>query len=103
MPLYHYICRDCSEFTQWRPMREAAQPAICPHCGRSAPRAVSAPHLATMDTSKRRARVIEERSTDEPGVARREHVPHLVERDQRTQTPRRFQRAHGRYPWTVGH
>ena len=23
MPLYHYVCRDCSEFTQWRAMRDA--------------------------------------------------------------------------------
>jgi putative FmdB family regulatory protein len=103
MPLYHYICCNCSEFTEWRPMREAGQPATCPHCGRDAPRAVSAPHLAIMDTGKRRARAIEERSADEPGVVRREHVPDLVERDRRAQGPRRFERVHGRYPWTVGH
>jgi hypothetical protein len=56
-----------------------------------------------MDTKKRQARAIEERSSDQPGVVRREHVPHLVERDRGAQTPRRFQHAHGRYPWTVGH
>ena len=103
MPLYHYICGDCSEFTEWRPMSEAGQPVSCPHCGRSAPRAVSAPHLAVMDTSRRKARAIEERSADEPRVVRREQVPHLVRRDETMQSPRRFQRAHGRYPWTVGH
>jgi putative FmdB family regulatory protein len=103
MPLYHYICRDCSEFAQWRPMRDAAQPATCPGCGELAPRAVSAPHLATMDTSKRKARAIEERSADQPGVVRRDNVSHLVERDRRAQGARRFQHAHGRYPWTVGH
>jgi putative FmdB family regulatory protein len=103
MPLYSYICLNCSEFTQWRPMREARQPATCPHCGRSAPRAISAPHLAIMDTSKRKARAIEERSIDEPGVVQREQVSHFVERDRRAQGPRRFERAHGRYPWTVGH
>jgi putative FmdB family regulatory protein len=103
MPLYHYSCRDCSEFTQWRSMREAAQPATCPSCGELAPRAVSAPHLATMDTSKRKARAIEERSADQPGVVRRDGVSHLVERDRQAQGPRPFQHAHGRYPWTVGH
>jgi putative FmdB family regulatory protein len=103
MPLYHYICRDCSEFTQWRPMREAGQPAICPNCGSVSPRAVSAPHLAIMDTSKRKAHAIEERSADKPGVVQREHVSHLIERDRSAQGPRRPQRAHGRYPWTVGH
>jgi putative FmdB family regulatory protein len=103
MPLYHYVCGNCSEFTQWRPMRAAGQPATCPSCGKTAPRAVSAPHLAVMDTSKRRARAIEERSADEPGVVRRENVPHLAERDRRAQQPRRFKRAHGRYPWTAGH
>jgi putative FmdB family regulatory protein len=103
MPRYHYVCPNCSEFTQWRPMRDAGQPANCPSCGVSAPRAVSAPHLATMDTGHRKARAIEERSADQPGVVPREHVPHLVERDRGAQAPRRFQRAHGRYPWTVGH
>jgi putative FmdB family regulatory protein len=103
MPLYHYICRNCSEFTQWRPMREAGQPAPCPGCGSSAPRAVSAPYLAIMDTGHRKARTMEERNADRPGVVRREEVPHLVERDRRAQGPRRFQHAHGRYPWTVGH
>jgi CrcB protein len=103
MPLYHYVCRDCHDFTQWRPMREAREPAICPTCGNAAPRGVSAPYLATMDTSKRKARAIEERSADAPGVVPRENVPHLVERDRRAQGPRRFDRAHGRYPWTVGH
>jgi hypothetical protein len=34
---------------------------------------------------------------------RREQVPHLVGRDRRAQGPRRFERAHGRYPWAVGH
>ena len=103
MPLYHYLCRKCSEFTAWRPMREAGQPALCPTCGSPAPRAVSAPHLAVMDTSRRRARAIEERSADQPGVVRREEAPHLAERDRGAQQPRRFERAHGRYPWTVGH
>jgi putative FmdB family regulatory protein len=103
MPLYNYVCRNCCEFTQWRPMREARQPASCPNCGSVAPRAVSAPHLAIMDASKRKAHAVEERSVNEPGVVRREHVPHLMERDRGTQGPRRLQRAHGRYPWTVGH
>jgi putative FmdB family regulatory protein len=103
MPLYHYICRNCSEFTQWRPMREAGQPAACPNCSNLAPRAVSAPHIATSDTAKRKARAIEERSADQPNVVRREQVPHLVGRDRRAQGPRRFERAHGRYPWAVGH
>lgn len=103
MPRYHYLCPNCSEFAEWRPMREAGQPARCPTCGSIAPRAVSAPHLAVMDTSRRKARALEERSADQPGVVRRDEVPHLVERDRRAQQPPRFERAHGRYPWTVGH
>jgi putative FmdB family regulatory protein len=103
MPLYNYVCRNCREFTQWRPMSEARQPASCPNCGRAAPRAVSAPRLAIMDSGKRNAHAIEERSAHEPGVVRREHVPHLRERDRGTQGPGRLQHAHGRYPWTVGH
>jgi putative FmdB family regulatory protein len=103
MPRYDYTCPNCSQFEQWRPMREAAEPAICPTCGDLAPRAVAAPYLATMETSRRRARAREERSADEPAVVRREDAPHLVERDRGEQGPRRLQHAHGPYPWTVGH
>lgn len=104
MPQYHYVCGKCSEFAAWRPMSEAREPAVCPTCGDLAPRTVSAPSIATMDPSRRKARGIEERSADQPGVVRRESVPHLVDRDRREQrAPRRFQHAHGPYPWTVGH
>jgi hypothetical protein len=56
-----------------------------------------------MDTSRRKARALEERSADQPGVVRRDQVSHLVERDRRAKQPSRFERAHGRYPWTAGH
>ena len=84
-------------------MRHASDPVACPNCGNLARRAVSAPHLATMDKTKRKARAIEERSAHEPGVVQRGEVPHMVERDRGAQEPRRPERAHGRYPWTVGH
>lgn len=55
-------------------------------------------------TSRRKALGMEERSAQQPGVVGRASVPHLVDRDRREQqTPRRFQHAHGPYPWTVGH
>lgn len=103
MPRYDYTCGDCGLFTQWRSMSEAAQPIACPECGNPAPRAVSAPYLATMHSGKRKARALEERSADEPNVVRREQVSHMVDRDRRSKGPRRFEHAHGRYPWTVGH
>lgn len=103
MPLYDYICATCSGFRAWRPMSEAAAPGACPTCGKPAPRAVAAPQIATMDTRRRKARAVAERSGDQPGVVRREDVPHLVERDRHAQGPRRPHRAHGPYPWVAGH
>jgi putative FmdB family regulatory protein len=46
MPLYAYSCPDCGPFSELRSMAEAADPALCPACGASAPREVSAPMLA---------------------------------------------------------
>ena len=106
MPLYDYVCESCSEFREWRPMREAGEPAACPTCGNPAPRAVSAPHIATMDTRKRKALGVEERSADQPGVVRRKDVPHMVERDRGGHSPHHHHNhdhAHNPYPWAVGH
>lgn len=71
MPLYNYACGRHGDFSDWRAMSEAAEPASCPSCGRAAPRTISAPTLALMDGSTRKAHSINERSADEPRVARK--------------------------------
>ena len=46
MPYYDYRCPDCGPFDQRRPLSESSLPAACPHCGKEAPRMLSAPHVA---------------------------------------------------------
>jgi putative FmdB family regulatory protein len=42
MPLYEYYCKHCHGiFEGIRQMRDAADPAPCPECGREAPRTMS--------------------------------------------------------------
>jgi putative FmdB family regulatory protein len=46
MPKYGYACPDCgARFDLDRPMSASADPAPCPVCGISSPRAISAPKL----------------------------------------------------------
>ena len=46
MPTYDYRCDKCGDFSQLRPMASRDEPAVCPGCGGSAPRAlVAAPAL----------------------------------------------------------
>jgi putative FmdB family regulatory protein len=49
MPLYEYYCEPCNGiFEAIRQMRDAADPASCPECGREAPRTMSTFSAFTM-------------------------------------------------------
>lgn len=42
MPQYEYTCQPCAaRFTHLRPVSAAAEGSACPHCGATAPRALS--------------------------------------------------------------
>jgi len=71
MPLYNYMCDAHGEFMDWRPMCDSAVPTPCPTCGDPAPRAVSLPALALMNSATRKAHNINERSADQPRVEKR--------------------------------
>jgi putative FmdB family regulatory protein len=45
MPFYDYACEACGPFTESRPIAAFADPCICPGCGASAPRTLTAPAL----------------------------------------------------------
>lgn len=67
MPVYDYLCAACGPFTDMRPMAECDLPQQCPDCGDTAPRALlTAPHLASMDATRRTAFATNERSAHAP-------------------------------------
>lgn len=67
MPIYDYVCDECGPFTALRSMADYLEPCDCPDCGASAPRSVlTAPRLALMNSSSRRAMEANERSSHEP-------------------------------------
>jgi putative FmdB family regulatory protein len=71
MPIYDYRCEQCGEFSALRKMSESSLSAICESCGEYAPRIISAPNLALMDSSKRTAHARNEKAAHEPRQARR--------------------------------
>ncbi|MDW3714317.1 MULTISPECIES: FmdB family zinc ribbon protein [unclassified Pseudomonas] len=67
MPIYEYDCATCGDFTALRPMAEREAPCACPVCDEPAPRVIlSAPGLATLAGSQRRAIAANERSANAP-------------------------------------
>ncbi|MEC5218027.1 putative FmdB family regulatory protein [Actimicrobium sp. GrIS 1.19] len=67
MPTYDYHCAACGDFETLRAMAARNEDAACPECGVAAPRVLaSAPHLALMEDSTRRAMDINERARHEP-------------------------------------
>ncbi|WP_415139278.1 FmdB family zinc ribbon protein [Ottowia sp.] len=54
MPLYDHACERCGRFSASRPLRAFDQPAPCPGCGASSPRAPTAP--AVLGNAARRRR-----------------------------------------------
>jgi len=77
MPIYEYDCAECGGFCELRALDEHSQPAPCPRCGALVARAISAPRLAVLSATQRRAHTTNERSAHEPrrsGAAHR-HGP----------------------------
>lgn len=71
MPIYDYRCEQCGEFSVLRKMSESSLPAMCDQCGEPAPRIISAPRLALMDSGRRIAFERNEKSAHAPRQARR--------------------------------
>lgn len=67
MPTYDYACPRCGGFDALRPVAARNQAAACPVCGGVSPRVLaSAPGLALMEGSTRRALETNERARHEP-------------------------------------
>jgi len=68
MPYYDYLCEDCGPFTAYAAMADYDRPTCCPDCGGAARRALfTAPKLAILGGSVRRAHETNERARHEPG------------------------------------
>ena len=105
MPLYDYHCTGCGPFRAWRSMHEAREPAPCPDCESPGARAVAAPNLALMASSRRTAHQRNEKSA---------HEPRLESRAERPSHGHQHQHGHGGHghhhhhhtatrPWMIGH
>ena len=67
MPIYEYDCPQCGDFTVLRPMAERDEPCACPYCDTQSARVIlSAPGLATLPGSQRRAHETNERARHAP-------------------------------------
>lgn len=101
MPLYDYACSDCGPFRDWQPMSAAGAPAACPDCGGAAPRTITAPFIANMNPHNRIAHQRNEKSADEPRLARKMTHDHNADAHPHRQG-HAHSHSHGR-PWMIGH
>jgi putative FmdB family regulatory protein len=110
MPIYDYLCKDCGAFSAQMPMSAYLDDQHCPHCGRSAPRALlTTPYFASMDSGKRRAHATNERSSHLPATAAGSgrHPPscsccHGPQRRQ-ADNPTLTKSFPGNRPWMISH
>jgi putative FmdB family regulatory protein len=104
MPVYEYCCQECAhEFTALRPMSEHRADTVCPDCGGTAGRVLSAPRLNTMQANTRKAHQINERSAHEPKVSQRHQCgAGCNHKPAATSTPLQGQNGVKR-PWMLGH
>jgi putative FmdB family regulatory protein len=77
MPIYDYNCTECGGFRLMRRMADCAEPAVCPECGRTAAKSVTAPFLADMPTFSRVACQRNELSAHAPAVMSQRRLDEL--------------------------
>ena len=114
MPRYDYSCDECGPFKAWRPMSEYSEPSECPSCGSPAPRAVTAPFIASMNPHSRIAHQRNEKSAHEPQVMSRREMDRLGATRSGGAGHRHHHHGHGHghkhghhrhsgRPWMIGH
>src|SRR5258706_15970609 len=69
MPAYEYHCEQCGSFTTMRPMSARNDPQICPGCGTSASRVLTAAAFAGMAAADGVVHAINERAANEPKLS----------------------------------
>ncbi|MBN8524519.1 MAG: zinc ribbon domain-containing protein [Planctomycetes bacterium] len=78
MPIYEFECEQHGRFDELRGFSASGDPAECPACGASCPRAVSLPRAPIMDRAIAAAHERNERSQHEPAVHRGSLDQHAV-------------------------
>lgn len=116
MPLYEYQCEACGRFSAWGVMSDPHAPCSCPACGCASPRRITAPNVALVSSSVRRAHERNERSAHEPGRTQRTgcgchgvhrcgtgkaHAAPAATVTERTKLQRQTKR--NARPWMLGH
>jgi len=102
MPVYEYCCDVCGAFSAHRPMAHYREPHDCPACGVPAPRVIlTAPSLAAMDSGRRAAFGINERSAHAPQQAAHVHGPRCGCAGDRTAGGAKS--FPGARPWMISH
>lgn len=110
MPIYGYDCEACGPFTEMQPMSRSSEPMSCPDCGNAAPRSISAPFIANMDSNNRIAHQRNEKSAHEPRVVSEKAGGHGHGHDhghshgarRNTGLGEGLHNTHSR-PWSIGH
>ena len=69
MPVYDFECALCGDFPVVLSISGRDKPMECPECGLEARRMVSAPNLALMNSGRRKAFAVNERSAHAPRVS----------------------------------
>lgn len=107
MPVYDYHCSECSiEFTELRPMAQSAEPSACPDCDSLAPRLISAPRLAVLTATQRKAHQVNERSAHEPRALKKHVCGSSCSHTHTSNTeakPALKQGSANARPWMLGH
>lgn len=97
MPMYEYGCPNCGTFEVIANISTSAEPTRCPTCQAEAPRVLSAPRLAVLSATQRRALERSEGSAHEPRRAQKHVCGNGCSHTHAVRQKR------GKRPWMLGH
>jgi putative FmdB family regulatory protein len=107
MPAYEYHCAQCGRFTTMRAMSARNDPQLCPGCGISASRVLTAAAIAGMPAADRVARAINERAANEPKLSSKHGMGCASCSDARKSDSVRsagsLKAFPGKRPWMISH
>lgn len=105
MPLYEYRCEEHGDFTRHVEIARRNDVFNCPSCGSDTARIISAPALALMNDSNRKAWAKNEKSAHEPTRKKKHTCTSSCNHDHSKgqKKPEYMQAPAGGRPWMLGH